>query len=133
MSPEEFFNESFDSENYDQCECCGSLAVVSEFAGEMKQTAMLAFNEKTTIESCMVCGDTKLTNRFNKKDQKILSQVFQINMQPYLKREAEVDETVHPEDVEDWKYYLGDVEIGSNRWHALLYNRRDGIASAVVN
>jgi hypothetical protein len=76
-----------------------------------------------------------LTNRREEENHIIYSEVYHINLYPYLKREVhlETDIGVNISDVNDWQYYISDRQVDEETWAEVLEERRTAIKSSVYN
>lgn len=96
---------------------------------------LLTDDHEARFYTCHVCGDNWLSVRRVEEGDCKITFVHQMGLQPLLKRTAHMTTPIllQEETVERWDYFVGDDEVGENRWRDTLSDRRQTLRSICSN
>lgn len=107
------------------CKCCGTKALTAEKRGTVR------------VFMCALCGDSWMANMTDDMGQKRAEWVHHPNTHPSLSRSITMEDNPNnvPADYDDeeFTYYVEDRQVGSERWHSLLEERRNKLKARVAN
>ncbi len=107
-----------------------------EVAVEEQGDSLIDTDQESRFYTCHVCGDNWLSVKEVGEDGDCrITFVHQMGMAPVLKRIAHMqNQILLPENsVGLWEYYIDDMEIAEESWHAKLNSRRRVLKSICAN
>lgn len=120
-----------------KCKACGSYSMMPmEVAVEEHGDPLIGADQESRFYTCHVCGDNWLSVKEVGTDGDCrITFVHQMGMAPVLKRVAHMQNQIllTENSVGLWEYYIDDLEIEEESWHAKLNSRRRVLKSICSN